>query len=585
MKKILLTIVAFLCLVLQLPNNSLILNAADSQEDIMIYKLVEAYEDLVLGKSIIIVDETLSYTMIKNDANSNFDAAPILNFKENNISYIKITDSAQIFKLGVGVVENTYSLHNDLGYLTSTNYIMNVEEKSSWDILFNETATLSNHYYINGLYFDKEDLQFTSVTNKNYISSRIYIECDLDEVNKITIVDDLNAEILTLKDADELAQRAKESYTKEKYLVQGTITNIKNYEYGNLTIKDHFNNTLYIYGVWGDKGNTRYDSIPDESKPGIGDKVILFGTLGTHRNVSEMNSSWLITYHPHDHLYKYKYDETYHLKVCSICQDEINKTEHTLIEETVEPTCALDGYKLIYCDCGYYISETYNATGKHSMTLIEYNWSNDHLSCYATCTCSVCNYSARHNAIVTITNPSKQCEVPGILRYTATFSSSSLTKQVYDEQVESLPHNYYISSHKWGDDLSTCTFTLVCRNNKNHTKDIIVKSHSSRTNPTCTDNGQINYTATLEEYGFSVDFVKVIPSLGHKIVTKNTGYFPGKLQVRLEHKCLNCSYSKTEYVNMFTYFTSKNGGGCKGSTTSFIAILSLLGLLVLKKHK
>lgn len=585
MKKILLSIVAFLCLILQLPTNSLILNAADSQEDIMIYKLVESNEDLILGKNFVIVDESLSYAMIKDDANSNFDPTPILNFKENGTNYVKISEKAQTFKLGVGAIENTYSFQNDLGYLTNFDYLTEVEEKSSWNITFDNGFTLSNCYYTNGLYFDTEKMQFTSVKKDTFLKSLLYIQCELDEIDSISLKDDLNAEILSLKEADALAKEVNEIFTTDKYLIQGTISGISNYTYGNLFITDYWDNTLYIYGVWCDKGNTRYDSIPNESKPGIGDKVILYGTLGTYANLPEMKNSWLITYQPHDHLYKYKYDETYHSKVCSFCQDEINKTEHTLIEETVEPTCAVDGYKLIHCDCGYYQRETYRATGKHSMTLIEYNWSNDHLKCYATCTCSVCNYSTRHNAIVTVTNPSKQCEVPGILRYTATFSSSSLTTQIYDVDVARLPHDYKVTSHKWAEDYSTCTIKIVCQNNGVHQSEYVIKPTTSTLKPTCTNDGEITYIASLTAFNYTTRISETLPKTGHKIFTKNTGYFPGKLQVRLEHECIYCDYKETEFVSMFTYFTSKNDEGCKGSTTSFIAILSLLGLLVLKKHK
>ena len=588
MKKILFILVAFLCFILQLPSNSFVLNADEAQENVMIYKLVESDEDLVLHKKIVIVDETLSFAMIKNDTRSNFDSTAILNFKENNVSYIKITNSVQTFKLGVGAIENTYSLHNDLGYLTSTDYIMNVEEKSSWDILFNETATLSNHYYTNGLFFDKEDLQFTSISNKNYISSRIYIECDLDEINKITVVNDLNAEILSLKDADELAQRAKESYTEEKYLVQGTIISINNYEYGNLTIKDPFNNTLNIYGVWGDKGNTRYDSIPVEAKPSIGDNVILYGVLGTHRNISEMKSSWLITYQAHEHSYENKYDDDYHYQECIICEYATEKEEHIYNHIVNEPTCYVEGNTLYYCECGKNYTTNYVAAKNHPNYIVSYKWGKDHLSCQAIINCLDCLSEFTVNSRITKNIISGQCESEAVIEYSATFPPYDhyiFETQKYEETVNVLQHNFRLESFSWSEDHTKCTLHIVCQINKEHKKEIEVQSTISEVKSTCEYEGRITYRAINEQYNFYQNFVVILPKIEHEIVTKNTGYFPGTFRVRLEHSCINCSYSKTEYVDMFTYFTSKNGEGCKGSTSTFITLISILGLLILNKHK
>lgn len=64
--------------------------------------------------------------------------------------------------------------------------------------------------------------------------------------------------------------------TSNSYYVQGTITNIYNTTYGNMTIEDEQGNTLYIYGVNDTNGN-RYDAM--SNKPQVGDTVLLNGPI------------------------------------------------------------------------------------------------------------------------------------------------------------------------------------------------------------------------------------------------------------------------------------------------------------------
>lgn len=65
--------------------------------------------------------------------------------------------------------------------------------------------------------------------------------------------------------------------TEEEYYIKGTITNINNTTYGNMTIKDESGNTLYIYGLSDITGAIRYDGM--STKPQVDDTIILVGPI------------------------------------------------------------------------------------------------------------------------------------------------------------------------------------------------------------------------------------------------------------------------------------------------------------------
>ena len=76
--------------------------------------------------------------------------------------------------------------------------------------------------------------------------------------------------------------------TVEKYLVSGTITEIKNETYGNLYITDAEGNTLYIYGLYDKDGTTRYDAMA--TKPEVGDYVVLYSVVSNYNGPQLKNA-------------------------------------------------------------------------------------------------------------------------------------------------------------------------------------------------------------------------------------------------------------------------------------------------------
>lgn len=65
--------------------------------------------------------------------------------------------------------------------------------------------------------------------------------------------------------------------SREQYYVQGTITEISNAQYGNMTITDENGDSLYVYGVYDATGSQRYGEMTDP--PQVGDTVLLCGPV------------------------------------------------------------------------------------------------------------------------------------------------------------------------------------------------------------------------------------------------------------------------------------------------------------------
>ncbi len=99
-------------------------------------------------------------------------------------------------------------------------------------------------------------------------------------------------EIKTLAEAIAICQQTGSTETTEKYYIRGTITEVANEKYGNMTITDG-TDSLFIYGTYSADGSTRYDSMTDA--PVAGDEVLLYGTLMNYNNTKpEMMNAWII---------------------------------------------------------------------------------------------------------------------------------------------------------------------------------------------------------------------------------------------------------------------------------------------------
>lgn len=99
-------------------------------------------------------------------------------------------------------------------------------------------------------------------------------------------------ELTSISDFTEIALKLEDkgNGTTEKYLVKGTIVEIKSEEYGNMYIEDAEGNRLYVYGVYSKDGADRYDAM--NPQPKVGDTVTLMG-IACNYNGAQMKNGWL----------------------------------------------------------------------------------------------------------------------------------------------------------------------------------------------------------------------------------------------------------------------------------------------------
>ena len=90
------------------------------------------------------------------------------------------------------------------------------------------------------------------------------------------------------------AAQEHNTYTADKHLVTGVISEIKSDVYGNVYIKDEAGNTLYIYGLYDATGANRFDKL--ENKPAVGDTITVLGALGQYNGAVQIKNGWIVGY-------------------------------------------------------------------------------------------------------------------------------------------------------------------------------------------------------------------------------------------------------------------------------------------------
>lgn len=101
-------------------------------------------------------------------------------------------------------------------------------------------------------------------------------------------------DIISIEEALEICDRYTTDASTERYYIIGTIKNISNPTYGEMTITDG-TNELYVYGSYGADGVDRYSSL--EEKPYKNDTVLLYCTLQTYNGTTKQaKSAWIIDF-------------------------------------------------------------------------------------------------------------------------------------------------------------------------------------------------------------------------------------------------------------------------------------------------
>ena len=98
---------------------------------------------------------------------------------------------------------------------------------------------------------------------------------------------------ITIPQANAIGEaQAANVLTEGKYYVSGTVTEVKNTQYGNLYIEDAEGNKLYVYGCYNADGTVRYDAM--ENAPQVGDTVKLYSAITSYNGSAQLKNAWVV---------------------------------------------------------------------------------------------------------------------------------------------------------------------------------------------------------------------------------------------------------------------------------------------------
>ena len=170
-------------------------------------------------------------------------------------------------------------------------------------------------------------------------------------------------DIISFAEATELAGTTKDVYTEDKYYMIGTIKEVTNTKYGNMTIVDDKGNEFTLYGTYDATGANRYDAI--ENAPVAGDVVVVYGTLGYY-NAPQMKNGWIVA----------SYDVKTFAEATELAgttKDVYTEDKYYMIGTIKEVTNTKYGNMTIVDDKGneFTVYGTYDATGANRYDAIE----------------------------------------------------------------------------------------------------------------------------------------------------------------------------------------------------------------------
>ncbi len=224
---------------------------------------------------------------------------------------------------------------------------------------------------------------------------------------------------------------------------------------------------------------------------------------------------------------EYSSDDTQHWQVCSRCNEDSAKDNHTFGAAT-------------------------------------YTWSADNSICTAKHTCTVCGKEVSETRDSTSQQIPAACFTDGKIQFTATFTKPGFTTQTKETpNGESAGHDWGAPSYVWSADNSTCTATRVCLKDGSHKETETVNTEFTAT-ATCTEAGVTTYTARFDNPAFEAQEKTVaVDALGHKD-TDNDGVCNTCKKVVDEAKHNDYLFGKVR-------FSVKSGEVYKNSKVTVIA--------------
>lgn len=118
---------------------------------------------------------------------------------------------------------------------------------------------------------------------------------------------------ITIAEALEFIETLEPSVSAPKtYLIRGTITEIKNASFGQVTLTDD-TGSIMVYGLYNEDGSLRYDKLED--KPVVGDEVLLKSELQYYKGTTHEIIKGYILEIKHEEKIELNYEELYDTEI------------------------------------------------------------------------------------------------------------------------------------------------------------------------------------------------------------------------------------------------------------------------------
>lgn len=206
-----------------------------------------------------------------------------------------VTPIVDILEIGATITEDTKETYIVSGVVTS---IANTKYGNLYI-----TDAAGNTLYIYGLY-DTSNVRFDSMDEaiKPEVGDYITVTSVISTYNNTPQLK--NAVITScvkpssFEDVNTAGSGLVENneQTDDKYLVVGTVSEIKSDKYGNLYITDAEGNSLYIYGTYSENGSVRYDSM--DPQPAVGDTITVYGVISIYSGALQLKNVWVVAITP-----------------------------------------------------------------------------------------------------------------------------------------------------------------------------------------------------------------------------------------------------------------------------------------------
>lgn len=141
-----------------------------------------------------------------------------------------------------------------------------------------------NMLYIYGVYDETGKTRYDTMTNPPQVGDKVTlwgVLCNYDKAemkNAWVIESEKNYPLTSIPEVHDIGnQLGYNQSTTGAYYVEGYISEITNYVYGNGYIVDDYGNKLKFYGLYDETGTTMYGYM--EKPPIVGDRVVLFSTI------------------------------------------------------------------------------------------------------------------------------------------------------------------------------------------------------------------------------------------------------------------------------------------------------------------